>query len=78
MKEYLQHRLIQFLALILPWRAMYWVSNVFSDKNYRVDDEFKQAMKSTVSGARCTVISANLLGNFSGWHGSAAGFSIRG
>ena len=44
MKEYLQHRLIQFLALTLPWRAMYWVANVFSDKHYRVDDESKAAM----------------------------------
>ncbi len=44
MKEYLQHRLIQVLALTLPWRAMYWVANFFSEKNYRADDEFKKAM----------------------------------
>ena len=44
MKEYLQHRLIQLLALTLPWRAMYWVAKTFADKNYRVNDDFKAGM----------------------------------
>ena len=48
MKELWQYIRIQFLALTLPWRMIYWLVNIFAEKNYRVDNRSREAMQANL------------------------------